>query len=235
MKKSIGFIYLTTCLINKKKYIGRHEHNNNKNYIGSGTLFSKAVKKYGKENFKREILKECYTLHELEIWEYVYIVKYKTTDRKIGYNIALGNVNSTEYNPAKLPEVREKIKNKIKEKGGLGGKNNPMYGKKWSENKRKQMTEMFIKNPPMKGKHHSEKTKKQWSKIRKGKDPFINLSFEQKQKIYEKFVGKNNPMYGKRFRWINNGIRNKRFDLEEKLPKGWKEGYIRKNENKSNK
>ena len=52
----------------------------------------------------------CYSLHELRVWEHVYIVKYKSYIRSIGYNIAKGgDVNTSEYNPAKLPEVREKM------------------------------------------------------------------------------------------------------------------------------
>lgn len=106
--KPIGFVYLTTNLVNGKVYVGKHEFNSVKDYIGSGTAFKNAVKKYGKENFRRKILRLCYTLHELRIWEHVYIVKYKSYVCSIGYNIAKGDVNTSEYNPAKLPEVRKK-------------------------------------------------------------------------------------------------------------------------------
>ena len=65
----IGFIYLTTNLVNGKIYIGKHEFSKHKKvnstYLGSGELFKRAVKKYGKENFKRKILRLCYSLHEL--------------------------------------------------------------------------------------------------------------------------------------------------------------------------
>lgn len=226
--KPIGYIYLTTCVTNGKIYVGQHELNGQKNYIGSGTLFKRAVKKYGKENFKRKILRLCYSLHELRVWEHVYIVKYKSTDRSIGYNIAKGDVNTSEYNPAKTPEVREKIKAKIKERGGLRGANNPMYRKKWSDSKREQMMELFNNNHPMKGHVHSEETKKRWSKIRKGKDPFANLSEERRMKIKEKLSGKNNPMYGSTFIWINNGIVNKRGKIDEPIPEGWIRGKIQK-------
>lgn len=111
----IGFIYKTTCLVNGKIYIGKHEGKFGDKYIGSGVLFLKAVEKYGRENFTCEVLRYCYTLRELRIWEHVYIVKYKSTHDKIGYNIALGDVNDTEFNPAKLPEVREKMSKRISE------------------------------------------------------------------------------------------------------------------------
>lgn len=226
--EAIGCIYITTCIPNGKIYVGRHEYDHRDNYyLGSGTLLRKAINKYGKNNFKRKILRECYSLHELRIWEHFYIKKYKSQDKSIGYNIANGDVNSTEYNPAKLPEVREKIKARIKERGGLSGENNPMSGKHWTSFKRKQMLEMFENKPPMLGKKHSEETKRRWSEKRRGKDPFANLSEKRKKEIFAKNAGKNNAMWGTRFIWINNGIENKRGNISEPIPKGWKKGMIR--------
>lgn len=56
------FIYRTTCLVNGKTYIGQHKHNcNDKYYLGSGVIIKKAIKKYGKDNFVREILQDNLT------------------------------------------------------------------------------------------------------------------------------------------------------------------------------
>ena len=47
-----GFIYITTNMINGKKYIGQKMFRERwKKYIGSGKLLKRAVNKYGKENF----------------------------------------------------------------------------------------------------------------------------------------------------------------------------------------
>ncbi len=71
-KTAYGFIYITTNLINGKKYIGqkKFETGNHKyrwkNYLGSGVLFTKAIRKYGKGKFSREIISKAYSKEELD-------------------------------------------------------------------------------------------------------------------------------------------------------------------------
>ena len=86
-----GYIYKTTNLSNNKIYIGQHkspEYDNN--YFGSGNLIKLAIKKYGKQNFKNEILEECNSPEELDDRERYYINKYKSNDISIGYKISNG-------------------------------------------------------------------------------------------------------------------------------------------------
>ena len=60
------FIYETKNLINGKLYRGIHKTENiNDGYLGSGLVFCKAVKKYGKDNFERSILEYCNSYDEL--------------------------------------------------------------------------------------------------------------------------------------------------------------------------
>ena len=94
-------IYKTTCLINGKLYIGQSRETKNvkKDYLGSGILIIRAVKKYGKKNFKREILEMCSTIDQLDEKEKYWITLLKTTDPKIGYNLSFGGhpMNGISY------------------------------------------------------------------------------------------------------------------------------------------
>lgn len=52
------YIYRITNKVNNHTYIGQHKCWSNKidRYFGSGTLLIKAINKYGKENFEKEII-----------------------------------------------------------------------------------------------------------------------------------------------------------------------------------
>jgi len=82
-------IYKTTCLINKKLYIGL-QTNDDKNYLGSGKNIKLAIKKYGKHNFVKETIDIADTLEQLQQKEIYWIAFYNSTNSKIGYNITAG-------------------------------------------------------------------------------------------------------------------------------------------------
>lgn len=55
----MAYIYLTTNLINGKKYIGQHNGSIKDNYLGSGVLLVKAIEKYEKKILKKKFLKSA--------------------------------------------------------------------------------------------------------------------------------------------------------------------------------
>ena len=169
--KPIGFVYLTTNLINGKTYVGQYTFKKekwlNSTYLGSGTIFKKALKKYGKENFKRKILKLCYTINQLNGWETYYTLKYNPKlDPNIGYNQIIGPVRrSGNKNPMSYPNVRKKI----------SGNNHYLYGRHCSDETKKKLSEKLSREKnPFYGKHHPKgkmsQILKDYYKTEKGKE-----------------------------------------------------------------
>ena len=137
-------IYKTTNLINGKIYVGK-DYKNKPTYYGSGIQIIRAIRKYGRINFKKEILEQC-TIGNIDEREKHWIATLNARDRKIGYNIDEGG-------------------NRI-----IFGTSHPMYGTHPSEATLKKMSKRRSgKNHPMYGKHHSEETKTKQSLAKIGK------------------------------------------------------------------
>lgn len=136
----IHFIYQTTNLVNNKRYIGKHTGEFDDSYLGSGFALKRALKKYGKKNFKREILCLADDENSLNELEKLYITEDIVANNSY-YNLKLGGdgARKGEYAGSKHPLF-----------GTTGG----MYGKKHSD-KTKQL--MSINNGrPWLGKKFSE-------------------------------------------------------------------------------
>jgi hypothetical protein len=86
-------IYETKNLINNKLYHGCHKTNNlDDGYLGSGKLIKRAIEKYGKENFQREILCFCNNLEDMIEKEKLFINE-EWVNRKDTYNLQTGGLN----------------------------------------------------------------------------------------------------------------------------------------------
>lgn len=119
-----GVVYKTTNLINGKIYIGKTIKTGNKLkcYFGSGVSIIHAIKKYGINNFKKDIMAEASSEDELNALEIYYIKEYNSMDIKIGYNILQGGegfnsktASETSKKMWRNPVFREKISKSIKE------------------------------------------------------------------------------------------------------------------------
>lgn len=156
-------IYRVTNLINGKTYIGQHKYKVlNDKYMGSGKNLWRAYKKYGMENFKKDIL--IFNIVEksfINLLEKEYIKFYRSVG-KAEYNIADGGEGCGELNKGK--HLSEEHKRKIGE--ALKGKSYKSRGKHLSEEHKRKISEA------MKGKKrgpHSEEHKRKLSEVCKGK------------------------------------------------------------------
>lgn len=107
------YIYKITNEINEKYYIGRHSTDDlNDGYMGSGHMLIKAQKKYGIENFKREII-EHHESYQSVVNREIEIVTKEFVENEMVYNIALGGDGGyTDYSkkrfltPAQVEKIR---------------------------------------------------------------------------------------------------------------------------------
>lgn len=68
------YIYKITNLINGKIYIGQHTTSNlDDGYTGSGKILIRAIKKYGVENFRKEIQGFYEDIDELNYMERLFV------------------------------------------------------------------------------------------------------------------------------------------------------------------
>jgi hypothetical protein len=190
-------IYLTTNLINGKKYVGL-DVNNDKNYLGSGVHIKSAIKKYGKENFVKEILEVCDSRQELLLCEKKWIENFKAVESKEFYNVHIGGIGGdiTQYmDESKIIEWKQNISNS--KKGKTKGKPLTEQNKKGiSESLRKYYDNGGV--APLQGKKRDDETKRKISESNKGKE----FTKEHLENLKESFKGRDyngekNPFYGK--------------------------------------
>lgn len=95
-----AYIYCVTNLINGKVYVGQHDGSKS-HYYASGTLIQQAIKKYGKGNFKRDIIiKGYFSQQELDALETKYIAEYRSHAHQYpdrGYNLTSGGQGRKDY------------------------------------------------------------------------------------------------------------------------------------------
>jgi len=133
-------IYETINKVNGKRYIGKDKHND-LNYLGSGVLLNKAIKKYGRENFVKTILEHCDSEDHMAERERHWI------------KITGAQTSDTYYN------IQE---------GGKGGNNwnHRMDTKEFSDFKKKMKT---INNLPRLNTKHSDQTKQHQKNAARGR------------------------------------------------------------------
>lgn len=213
-------IYQITNKINGNIYIGAHKTNNlNDGYMSSSDIIKKAIKKYGKENFVKEILYFCESEYDMFTKE-AEIVNEEFICRKDTYNLKIGGIggfnhyNGTEQHKKSASKggkiAAQKTNAFIKEQ-----KNN---NTEWWQNRLKSIKEENRKKAEMGlcdgWKNYSEKERE-----------------ERREKISQMQKGSGNSQYGKY--WISHPETKEvlRINKDDIIPEGWvrgKKGHIPK-------
>jgi hypothetical protein len=213
-KKKYHFIYKTTNLINEKYYIGMHTTDNlNDGYVGSGKKLWYSIKKYGKENFKCEILEMLPDKSSLKNRE-IEIVNEELLSDSQCMNLTVGGGDGFYF-------INKNGINNKSNQFRLGGERSSEKLKtdsEWRSRHKKIASETMKKNHKLgkyrydtfRGKKHKEETKKR-----------IGEKNSNNQK------GEKNSQFGTC--WITNGIENQKIHKNDSIPKGWKLGRVVKN------
>lgn len=207
--QAYGFVYITTNLINGKKYVGSKVfsypdgHKNRwDSYLGSGKALKSAIRKYGKDSFYKNIIYITTSIEELEQMETYYILLFDAANSVEWYNLKEGSRLIGNPLAGKSKEEIDEIKIKVG-KASKGRKKIKMD----ENNELTKESENYIKNV-------SEHVAKIWSnrtpEQKKGigtkigyavKKNWENKTNEEKEifskKISESVKGEKNGFYGK--------------------------------------
>lgn len=167
------FCYKTTNVVNGHFYIGKHSTSNlNDGYLGSGDLLQKAIKKYGKENFKREIIQFFDTEEDAFAFEETLIENWMIKSDEC-YNLKGGG-------------------------DGVGaGENHPNFGRVFTEETRRKMSSSHAGDKShMWGKPMAESTKNKLKAINAGnKNPMFGVKHDSE--TIKRMSGENNHRWNK--------------------------------------
>lgn len=170
-KKKYHYLYKTINLINNKYYYGMHSTSNlNDGYLGSGKRLRYSINKYGKENFKLEIIKFCKDKEELAEAEKTLITEELLKDLQCmnlkpgGYGGSGSGILNGFYGKVRSTEHKEKM---------LDGHKLKFSDEQWKEIFKKDLSDKMIMHYKNGGIHawidrkHTEETKNKMSNTAK--------------------------------------------------------------------
>lgn len=213
-EKKHNYFYKITNLINGKYYYGIRSTDKEiekDKYFGSGKAIQEAIKKYGKENFQKEIIADYPTRKEVSEHE-VRIVTFELIQLEECYNCRTGGVDGYVFTEDIINKMRQPRKNLSEESRFLMG--SPWRGAVRSDEFKANLSEKFSgpRNPSY-GIPKSEETKKKLSERMSGENhPFFGQKRppEVVEKVRNSNRGKKRtPEQNKKMSELRKGIRTK--------------------------
>ena len=154
-------IYRTTNIVNGKTYIGQHKYKilAKDKYLGSGILIKEAIKKYGRDNFKREILVSNITSQDVANQLEIDYIAQERAKGKAEYNIADGGVSTHNRLIKYIPWNKGKKGLQTPWNKGKSGYHNRNKRSEVSKRKSSETMKQKFENEPERKKVMSERMK----------------------------------------------------------------------------
>jgi len=175
----------------------------NDGYLGSGLSISRAIDKYGRKNFTREILYFCESETEMNKRE-AELVDTEFVKRKDTYNLVPGGSGAGGSTPNKIqanrhsqPKAVEASRSRPKEKridAGLRSYLTRKIDGTWTL-------------PSFSGKKHTSEFKTKMSKA-----------------MHDNQLGNKNSQFGSM--WITDGTQSRKIKCLDTIPEGWYKGRV---------
>lgn len=179
--KELYCVYKHTVIENGRVYIGvtcqkpEHRWGNGKGY--QHIYFKNAIDKYGWGNISHEILHSNISREEADRLEVALIAEYRSNDKRFGYNISNGgrlagkHSNETKLKISQAGLGRKQSLETIeKRRIAMSGDNNHNYGRVFSEEHRRKLSESHTGNRNHNfGKKFSEEHRRKLSESMRGK------------------------------------------------------------------
>lgn len=204
----MNYLYKITNLLNNKIYIGVHKTDDiNDGYMGSGSVIKSAIKKYGIENFKKEVL-EFFDTYTLALTKEAEIVTDEFLLREDVYNLRRGGTGGFDY-INKLPDILDH-----RRRNGLKTQSLGVMQKTHDAG---NLSHVYFSNDKEKQKIANAKSQES-AAILKKKETFATIKHQQ---------GAANSQYGTC--WVTNSKESKKIkknELEFYLNSGWRKGRI---------
>jgi group I intron endonuclease len=232
-------VYCTTNLVNGKKYIGKHVTADiNDDYLGSGLALRRAIKKHGRNSFRKDVL-FVYESEELMNAKEAELVGEAVVSSDMYYNIALGGhggqIVLKEGHPMYLSTRKKLSEAGLRRSEELSkralqrhaNKELGMHGRQHTDSAKSKIGNAH------RDKVVSEQTRKRLSESHKGKEAHNRgKSLEEvvgstraaiiKQALSNrnstKYIGEGNPMYGKKHSDSTKASLSEKAKQREKRP-----------------
>jgi hypothetical protein len=236
INRNYNYLYCITNTINGMVYIGVHRTDNlDDGYMGSGTVLKRAQKKYGIENFKKEIL-EFFDEYLSALAKERELVTLEFIESNGNYNIREGGHGNCRWSSKMIKQLSKQMKKRFENPEFMRVMRERCYDNPDRNKKLGNGVRRWIKNNPQKHMERMNKINKNPEKISKMAEKHRGMKrseiAKKNMRDAQAKLRKNNKKYcdalsGRGKKYIHNPETSKimRISSGEPIPLGWVSGF----------